>query len=73
MSHSLFGNSAEDPLELHVLKHDLLSLYSVTEVELRRAKNSTISSVLMNLESRVILEPNTNLVSLSVSSIFKKT
>ncbi|KAI5001647.1 hypothetical protein ZWY2020_026297 [Hordeum vulgare] len=27
----------------------------VTEVELRRAKNSTISSVLMNLESRVIV------------------
>ena len=66
-------NLSEDPLELHVVKHDLLSLYSVTEVELRRAKNSTISSVLMNLESRVILEPNTNLVSLSVSSIFKKT
>ncbi|AQK98040.1 Putative mitochondrial processing peptidase alpha subunit family protein [Zea mays] len=29
----------------------------VTEVELRRAKNSTISSVLMNLESRVIMNP----------------
>jgi len=27
----------------------------VTEVELQRAKNSTISSVLMNLGSRVIL------------------
>lgn len=27
----------------------------VTEVELRRAKNSTISSVLMNLESRVVV------------------
>ena len=30
---------------------------SVSEVELQRAKNSTISSVLMNLESRVIMNP----------------
>lgn len=35
----------------------LVCVFSVTEVELQRAKNSTISSVLMNLESRVIMNP----------------
>lgn len=39
---------------LSVLKL-LVCVCSVTEVELQRAKNSTISSVLMNLESRVIM------------------
>jgi len=39
---------------LPVLKH-VVCIFSVTEVELQRAKNSTISSVLMNLESRAIV------------------
>lgn len=54
-------------LKLPVLNRDVICMYSVTEVELTRAKNSTISSVLMNLESRVILEPHRNLFPFLVS------
>jgi hypothetical protein len=53
-------------VKLPVLKH-VVFIYSVTEVELKRAKNSTISSVLMNLESRVILNPRYPFLVLSVT------